>query len=353
MVRYQSLSSRSRPRIFLADSRAVSRNAKTPRDRSVSPWDFVTPGGFTLVELLVVIAIIGILISLLLPAVQAVRESARNTQCVNHLKQMALAILQHEATHTILPDGGEGVWVWRRLNPPRGGKPLIAPEQTWGWAYQILPFCEKQAVWELPKDAEVAGSLIAFHYCPSRRAAELVPNRNNGPNWARTGARGMLDYGGNAGTDCSAIGGWGIRGNGLTGAITRRPNGSASRGPSVTMAHLSDGVSNTLLLGEKCMNADKVGTEDLGDDDGGFAEGWDFDTVRWGCYPPSPDIRDPDMKAHTRAYAARRGGFGSSHPSHFNGALCDGSVHSFSYDIDFDTFKNISNRTDGNATELQ
>jgi len=301
------------------------------------------------VELLVVVAIIGILVALLLPAVQAAREAARNIQCCNHLKQMSLAIFAHEEARGIYPDGGEHFWYHRTYTST--GAPEIAPNQHWGWAYQILPYCEQQSIWALPNEADVANNAIPFYYCPTRRAPRTVDNQANGPGWTH-GPRGLMDYGGNAGTDCPSIGGWGIRGNGLTAPITRRPNGAPDRGGSVRVSSIRDGTSNTLLVGEKLMNAAMVGTQDLGDDDGGFADGWDFDNVRWGCYPPGPDIEDGGMPVHRGKYAAQRGGFGSSHPGGFNGVMCDGAVRRFSFDIDFALFKNICNRKDGNPITL-
>jgi hypothetical protein len=231
--------------------------------------------------------------------------------------------------------------------------PEVAPRQNWGWAYQILPYCEQFNVWKLPDDADVANNVIEIYYCPQRRAPRTVNNQANGPGWTH-GPRGQIDYAGNGGTDCPSIGGWGIRGDGLTAPITRCsqcPRSGPNRLDPIKVVQIHDGTSNTLLLGEKLMNAAMVGTEDLGDDDGGFADGWDFDNIRWGCYPPGPDIRDPDMPVHRGMYAAQRGGFGSSHAGWFNGALCDGSVRGFSFHIDFDTFKNISNRKDGNVVK--
>ncbi len=137
--------------------------------------------GFTLVELLVVIAIIGILVALLLPAVQAARESARRSQCINQLKQIALGFLMHESTHKHFPTGGWG-WYWWG-DPDRG----FGPRQHGGWGYNVLPYVEEQAAYDLGKGLDETTNekkqlitqrchtVVALFYCPSRRAAQLYP----------------------------------------------------------------------------------------------------------------------------------------------------------------------------------
>ena len=99
--------------------------------------------GFTLVELLVVITIIGILIALLLPAVQAVREAARRVECSNHIKQLALAMHSFHESQGAFPSGGWG-YTWAP-HPDRG----LGIEQPGGWAYSLLPFYEQQALFDL------------------------------------------------------------------------------------------------------------------------------------------------------------------------------------------------------------
>ena len=139
------------------------------------------PTGFTLVELLVVIAIIGVLVALLLPAVQAAREAARRTQCINHLKQIALAMQNHHDAHKHFPSGGWGVrW---QPHPDRG----TGISQPGGWTYPLLPFLEETAVHEmgggvgrdndtstvlLNANRDRAQKPITVWNCPSRRAAK-------------------------------------------------------------------------------------------------------------------------------------------------------------------------------------
>jgi prepilin-type N-terminal cleavage/methylation domain-containing protein len=155
--------------------------------------------GFTLVELLVVIAIIGILVALLLPAVQASRERARKTECQNHLKQLALATQMHLDTHQFFPSGGwSGAFV---ADPHRG----YGGQQPGGWVFSLIEYLEDaslrtNAANHKLEDFPLGAGLEALYqsappvfYCPSRRTARAYPFKQsgNGP-WSLSVAQGVL-----------------------------------------------------------------------------------------------------------------------------------------------------------------
>ncbi len=287
--------------------------------------------GFTLVELLVVIAIIGILVALLLPAIQAAREAARRTQCTNHLKQIGIAFQNHHDTYRYFPHGGN-----HYSYPPdygQGLNPEVGPTQRAGWGFQILPFIEQELIWrgEGGADAEACqrnamGAAIGTFFCPSRRPPMAV----SGASWygpSGTYAHGMTDYAGSN--------------HGNTGLIVQiNSNGAWANGGPITTALVVDGTSNTLAVGEKRMNIKALGTLQ-NDDNEGYTSGFDHDVMRYTdtAHDPRPDVRS--------GIGDQR--FGSSHPGGFMTVFADGAVHFISYDIDGTNFANMGNRDDGAA----
>jgi prepilin-type N-terminal cleavage/methylation domain-containing protein len=277
--------------------------------------------GFTLVELLVVIAIIGILIAMLLPAVQAAREAARRMQCTNHLKQIALGFQNYHDTFGVLPDAGKdkGDVCSGCCNADNRG--------DWNFLYQIMPFVEQQNLYNESKDTTIYQSPVPIYYCPTRRIAARYPSDTG---YAKT------DYAGCVGDT------WGKP---LNGAVVRRK----CVGP-VNLAAVRDGTSNTLLVGEKQTNVENLGGSG-GDNEPYVNAGFDEDIVRIVStdWAPAPDSEHP--KETSGAFWSRR--FGSSHPGIFNGAMVDGSVRAISFTTDIETLRRLAVRNDGQPVSFE
>lgn len=275
------------------------------------------PAGFTLVELLTVIAIIGILVALLLPAVQAAREAARRTQCINNLKQFGLAFQNHHGARRYFPTGG---WNWN--DPPTylNGTPLAGKEQRAGWGFQILPYVEGETVWNA--NAVVAvGTPLSIFFCPTRRPAQVL-EREDTFEPPLTG--GMLRY-----ALCDYA------------ASNREMTGVVRRYDPAELSQVTDGTSHTLVISEKRMNLAFLGQEQ-DDDNEGYTVGWNEDTIRRTDRSPAADYfgeGDGDKK------------FGSSHPSIINAAILDGSVRTVSFEIDARAFEKLGNISDGEQND--
>jgi prepilin-type N-terminal cleavage/methylation domain-containing protein len=325
--------------------------------------------GFTLVELLVVITICSLLLALLLPAIQAVRESARRTQCESNLKQIGLGLLMYHDVHKSFPHGGWGhQWVGV---PDRG----TGERQPGGWIYCLLPYIEELELHVLGARLYGAAADEAYSIrlrtplqmlvCPSRRSCSVWPVAEQYL-YVRTpkpfGTAIMVaraDYAINGGA--SHILGHGgptsfHEGDDVTywrkAPSVRKFTGISHLRSAVALRSVVDGTSATFLVGEKHLRPDEYETgTSLGDNESLYA-GYCTDLHRFtgaieriaiSLPPYGRPLSDYQLAPDDLAASAR---YGSAHPTGLYFVHCDGSSNFVSYGIDSELYLRRGHRAD-------
>ena len=290
--------------------------------------------GFTLVEVLVVIAIIGVLVALLLPAVQMAREASNRTSCNNNLKQVGLALHNFHDTHRAIPSARlrDGYLTWCALILPQ-----LEQQPLYDRFDIYLPYANQ------PTDA--IRTNVAAYICPSRRHSPAIsigePSEAAG---APDGATG--DYGGNAGDNLD----WAVGPNddGMFGDGLNPYDTSTFRLTKIAhrygLSDVTDGLSNTLMVGEKAVSIESI-NQAGGEGDGSI---WNGNSpayvVRTGGHlfgGIAKQIRLPPPGPGTIPI------WGSVHPGVCQFALGDGSVRPIMNSIELETLHRLSVRNDG------
>jgi prepilin-type N-terminal cleavage/methylation domain-containing protein len=319
--------------------------------------------GFTLVELLVVITIIGILMGLLLPAVQTVREAGRRTQCANNLKQLGLGCLEHLDKTGQYPTGG---WGWHWVGDADRG---FTKHQPGGWVYNVLPYIEQESVYMLASDGdkdtitdrqrqganELIRTPLKLLHCPSRRKAVLYPKPVNGTfvaynaasNSSGNNVAARSDYAANCGSQGrdEYFGGPNeLAGDDWSGwHDIRGCNGISFERSEVQPAHVRDGQSSTIMLGEKYLNPDHYDTGRTPADNESPYTGFNNDIFRSTHQGWTPRQDRAGFTSTVR--------FGSPHAPGCQFVFCDGRVVTLGFDIDPLIYSYLGSRNDGQTVD--
>ena len=325
---------------------------------------------FTLIELAVVMAIVALAVSLLMPMMLEAREEMRRNECANNLRRVGQAWLDHEQSLGYFPSSG---WGWRWTGDPDRG---FGRRQPGGWGFDVVRFTEYSNVANmgagLRNDDEKAQAMITaqanpvpFFHCPERRPVTTYPLVRNGflannlPE-CQAGACEVarIDYQANSGN--VAAGETGGPGGGrfssdIPSQFSRAWTGVTFQVSELRLSQISDGLSNTICVGEKYLNVDNYLTgTDAADDNNSFV-GIDRDvngytaSATLGTTPrPNPQFQPQ----RDRAGVGLNWTFGSAHESGFNVANCDSSVRFLNYDIDYMVFFLLGGRADGGTQPL-
>jgi prepilin-type N-terminal cleavage/methylation domain-containing protein len=339
--------------------------------------------GFTLVELLVVIAIIGVLVALLLPAIQAARESARRSQCINNLRQLGIACNLFESAKKAYPSAGGAVQQFTESRPEYSEK----VKSRWGyenasWMFQVLPYIEQQNIYNLRRGGgteATAGFMVtglvempvSTFQCPSRsdrfcvylgRAFALgdyagVMASHNSPNWPGFAWQTSVPPAGPVGATEDILTWTGIIAKG--GHVIPGASPQIWKFGPVSTKSVEDGTSNTILLAEKSVQFNYwtgVNPPHMHWELYGYYVGADWPHMRQfgALFPGEANTRgevpvrgDNDLRPNQQPNVPfEEQGFGSAHPGIICAVFGDASTRAISTDADLKMLDSMGKRAD-------